>query len=174
PGRRAAGPAGGGPGSGRRRSGSGDPGRRGPPVASARRGRLSARARVQRGRDGDGDGHDRGGRPGQRLPGHQEAEGASDMDERLRISTADAELRSEAAAERFRASAWDAELTDVAVGSLDSPVGELFVAVTPRGLASIAFEGIDRDVFLERLVRELSPRVVATARATDDVRRELD
>jgi methylated-DNA-[protein]-cysteine S-methyltransferase len=96
------------------------------------------------------------------------------MDERLRISTADAERRSHAAAERFRASASDAGLVDVAVGTLDSPVGELFVAVTPRGLASIAFEGIDRDVLLGRLARELSPRVVATARATDDVRRELD
>jgi methylated-DNA-[protein]-cysteine S-methyltransferase len=96
------------------------------------------------------------------------------MDERLRISTADAERRSRAAAERFRASASDAGLVDVAVGTLDSPVGELFVAATPRGLASIAFEGIDRDVLLGRFARELSPRVVATARATDDVRRELD
>ena len=96
------------------------------------------------------------------------------MAERLMLSTADAERRSRAAAERFRASASDAGLVDVAVGTLDSPVGELFVAVTPRGLASIAFEGIDRDVLLGRLARELSPRVVAAARATDDVRRELD
>ena len=86
------------------------------------------------------------------------------MDERLRISTADAERRSHAAAERFRDSASDAGLVDVAVGTLDSPVGELSVAVTPRGLASIAFEGIDRDVLIGRLASELSPRVVTIRR----------
>ena len=34
-----------------------------------------------------------------------------------------------------------AGLLDVAVGALSSPIGELFVAVTPEGLAAIAFEG---------------------------------
>jgi len=96
------------------------------------------------------------------------------MDERLSISTVDADRRSRAAAERFRSAASESGLVDVAVGTLDSPVGELFVAVTPRGLASIAFEGVDRDALLTRFTRELSPRVVAAARATDDVRRELD
>jgi len=96
------------------------------------------------------------------------------MDERLSISAVDADRRSRAAAERFRSAASESGLVDVAVGTLDSPVGELFVAVTPRGLASIAFEGVDRDALLIRFTRELSPRVVAAARATDDVRRELD
>jgi methylated-DNA-[protein]-cysteine S-methyltransferase len=96
------------------------------------------------------------------------------MDERLTIATAEAERRSRDAVERFRAAALDDGLVDVAVGTVDSPVGELFVAVTPRGLASIAFEGVDRDRLMARFARELSPRVVAAARATDDVRRELD
>jgi methylated-DNA-[protein]-cysteine S-methyltransferase len=96
------------------------------------------------------------------------------MDEGLTIATAEAERRSRDAAERFRGAAFDDGLVDVAVGTVDSPVGELFVAVTPRGLASIAFEGVDRDRLMARFVRELSPRVVAAARATDDVRRELD
>jgi methylated-DNA-[protein]-cysteine S-methyltransferase len=87
---------------------------------------------------------------------------------------AEAERRSRDAAVRLRAAAFDDGLVDVAVGTVDSPVGELFVAVTPRGLASIAFEGVDRDRLMARFARELSPRVVATARATDDVRRELD
>jgi methylated-DNA-[protein]-cysteine S-methyltransferase len=65
-------------------------------------------------------------------------------------------------------------LVDVAIGTLDSPVGELFVAVTPRGLAAISFEGADRDAMIARFVRELSPRVLTAAHATDDVRRELD
>jgi methylated-DNA-[protein]-cysteine S-methyltransferase len=96
------------------------------------------------------------------------------MDERLRISATEAAARSRAAAERFRAAAHADGLVDVAVGTVDSPVGELFVAVTPRGVATIAFDGEDRDALLDRLARELSPRVVTAARATDDVRREID
>jgi methylated-DNA-[protein]-cysteine S-methyltransferase len=96
------------------------------------------------------------------------------MDERLRISATEAAARSRVAAERFRAAAHADGLVDVAVGTVDSPVGELFVAVTPRGVATIAFDGEDRDALLDRLARELSPRVVTAARATDDVRREID
>jgi methylated-DNA-[protein]-cysteine S-methyltransferase len=96
------------------------------------------------------------------------------MDEGLTIATEEAERRSRDAAERFRGAAFDDGLVDVAVGTVDSPVGELFVAVTPRGVASISFDGMDRDRLVARFARELSPRVVAAARATDDVRRELD
>jgi methylated-DNA-[protein]-cysteine S-methyltransferase len=96
------------------------------------------------------------------------------MDEGLTIATEEAERRSRDAAERFRGAAFDDGLVDVAVGTVDSPVGELFVAVTPRGVASISFDGMDRDRLMARFARELSPRVVAAARATDDVRRELD
>jgi methylated-DNA-[protein]-cysteine S-methyltransferase len=96
------------------------------------------------------------------------------MDDGVRIAMAEAERRSRDAAVRLRAAAFDDGLVDVAVGTVDSPVGELFVAVTPRGLASIAFEGMDRDRLMARFARELSPRVVAAARATDDVRREID
>ena len=92
----------------------------------------------------------------------------------LRITAAEAERRSRDAADRFRVAAADDGLVDVAVGTLDAPVGQLFVAVTPRGVVSISFEGVDRDVLIDRLSRELSPRVVTAARATDDVRRELD
>ena len=96
------------------------------------------------------------------------------MDERLTISTQEADRRSRQAAQRFRAAAPATGLVDVAVGTMASPVGELLVAVAPRGLAAIAFEGDDRDRVLDRLARELSPRVLMAARATDDVRRELD
>ena len=96
------------------------------------------------------------------------------MDERLTISTKEADRRSQQAVDRFRAAATDRGLVDVAVGTVGSPVGELLVAVTPRGLAAVAFEGDDRDRVLDRLARELSPRVLMAARATDDARRELD
>lgn len=96
------------------------------------------------------------------------------MDERLTISTQEADGRSRQAVDRFRTAASESGLVDVAVATVGSPVGELLVAVTSRGLAAIAFEGDDRDRVLDRLARELSPRVLIAARATDDVRRELD
>jgi methylated-DNA-[protein]-cysteine S-methyltransferase len=65
-------------------------------------------------------------------------------------------------------------LVDVAVTTTDSPIGELLVAVTPRGLASVAFESEDRDELFERFARELSPRVLEAAAPTDEARRELD
>ncbi|HEY6565874.1 MAG TPA: methylated-DNA--[protein]-cysteine S-methyltransferase [Actinomycetota bacterium] len=64
-------------------------------------------------------------------------------------------------------------LVDVAVATMDSPIGELTVAVTPRGLAAIVFEGEDHDAVFDRWARELSPRVLMAAGPTDDARREL-
>ncbi|HET6712762.1 MAG TPA: methylated-DNA--[protein]-cysteine S-methyltransferase [Actinomycetota bacterium] len=65
-------------------------------------------------------------------------------------------------------------LVDVAVATMDSPIGELFVAVTPTGLVSVAFEDEPRDEVLERIVRQISPRVLEVAAPTDEVRRELE
>ena len=62
----------------------------------------------------------------------------------------------------------------MALGTVASPIGELFVAVTPRGLACVAFEGEDRDALIRRFASALSPRVLTAVRATDDVRRQLD
>ncbi len=64
-------------------------------------------------------------------------------------------------------------LLDVAVGTVDSPIGELWVAVTPRGLACVAFDEEYRDCVLERIAREVSPRILPSTRATDPWRREL-
>jgi methylated-DNA-[protein]-cysteine S-methyltransferase len=65
-------------------------------------------------------------------------------------------------------------LVDVAVATMDSPIGELTVAVTTRGLVAIAFDGEDRDAMFERWTRELSPRILMAAGPTDDARRELE
>ena len=86
----------------------------------------------------------------------------------------DAAERSRAAAARFADSASAESLVDVAVATMDSPIGELFVAVTPKGLVSIAFEDEHRDEVLQRLVREVSPRVLEAAGPTDAARRELE
>jgi methylated-DNA-[protein]-cysteine S-methyltransferase len=65
-------------------------------------------------------------------------------------------------------------LLDVALGEIESPVGELLLAVTPRGLAYVAFEDEERDELLAKLSRQLSPRILEHPAATDEVRRQLD
>lgn len=76
------------------------------------------------------------------------------------------------ALERLRARALDEGLLDVAYAELDSPLGELLVAVTPRGLVRIAYE--DEDAVLDELAREVSPRLLRAPERTDEVRRELE
>ena len=86
----------------------------------------------------------------------------------------DADRRAELAAAAVAAAAAERGLLDVAIGEIDSPVGELLLAVTPRGLAYIGFEEEERDELLARLARELSPRILEHPAATDEVRRQLD
>jgi methylated-DNA-[protein]-cysteine S-methyltransferase len=87
---------------------------------------------------------------------------------------AEAERLALAATQQLTAAAADHDLLDVAVAPVDSPIGELFVAVTRHGLACVAFEDEDRDEVMARLARELSPRILEDVAATDAVRRELD
>ena len=70
---------------------------------------------------------------------------------------------------QFRAAALREGLVDVRYDIVDSPVGELFVAATDRGLARISYfpDGME-DV----LARSFGPRVLRLP--LDDVRRELD
>ena len=86
----------------------------------------------------------------------------------------EADRRAEAAAAAFPATAADRGLLDVAIGDVESPVGELLLAVTPRGLAYVAFEDEERDELLARLSRQLSPRILEHPAATDEVRRQLE
>jgi methylated-DNA-[protein]-cysteine S-methyltransferase len=68
-----------------------------------------------------------------------------------------------------------AGLLDVAYATLDSPVGKLLLASTPRGLVRIAYvDGADDDAVLADLAARISPRVLAAPRRLDEPRRELD
>jgi methylated-DNA-[protein]-cysteine S-methyltransferase len=79
------------------------------------------------------------------------------------------------ASEQAIAAARALGLTDVSYAIEPSPVGDLVVAVTPRGLIRIAYNAEERaDEVLEELARRVSPRVVEAPAALDDVRRELD
>ncbi len=85
-----------------------------------------------------------------------------------------AEERSRLLAGALADAASERGLLDVAIGTVDSPIGWLLVAVTERGLSRVAFEDEDRDAVLRELARGLSPRILESARATQEVRRELD
>lgn len=65
-------------------------------------------------------------------------------------------------------------LLDVAIADVGSPIGQLLVAVTRRGLVRVGFENEDRDELLADLAERISPRILETRSATDEVRRELD
>jgi methylated-DNA-[protein]-cysteine S-methyltransferase len=77
-----------------------------------------------------------------------------------------------AAAARFAATA----PADVAYALVDSPVGTLVAARTPRGLACLSYEDHDGgvDAVLDRLAAKLSPRILEAPARLDEVRRELD
>jgi methylated-DNA-[protein]-cysteine S-methyltransferase len=79
------------------------------------------------------------------------------------------------ASERAVSAARALGLTDVSYAIEPSPLGDLLVAVTPRGLISLAYNANERsDRVLEELARRISPRVVEAPAALDVVRRELD
>ena len=70
----------------------------------------------------------------------------------------------------------DLGLLDVAYATLESPVGRLLLAATPRGLVRLAYLDSDEqeDAVLEQLARRVSPRIVSFSRRLDEPRRELD
>lgn len=82
--------------------------------------------------------------------------------------------RSRAAADRLGDLAAAAGLLDVAIADVGSPIGELLIAVTPRGLVRVGFASEDREEILAQLAARVSPRILTSAGATDQVRRELD
>jgi methylated-DNA-[protein]-cysteine S-methyltransferase len=74
---------------------------------------------------------------------------------------------------RFREAAATLGLVDIGFDLVDSPIGELLVASSERGLASIWFDP-DPATDLERLARIGGPRVLRSPRSVGEARRELD
>ena len=65
-------------------------------------------------------------------------------------------------------------LLDVAYTTVDSPVGPLLLAATPKGLVRVAFAVEDHDRVLETLAHRISPRVLRAPGRLDAAARELD
>jgi methylated-DNA-[protein]-cysteine S-methyltransferase len=96
------------------------------------------------------------------------------IEDRLRQAAAAIEAP-EFDGERFAQRALDEELADVAYAHADSPLGELLLAATPRGLACVSYlEFRQEDETLARIAARLSPRVVEAPARLDDARRQLD
>jgi methylated-DNA-[protein]-cysteine S-methyltransferase len=93
---------------------------------------------------------------------------------RTMVTVAEARARARRADDLVREAADRAGLIDVAIGVVDSPLGELFVAVTRKGVACVGFDDQDRAALEDRFADGLSPRVVMSSRVTDDVRKQLD
>jgi methylated-DNA-[protein]-cysteine S-methyltransferase len=72
---------------------------------------------------------------------------------------------------RFREAAAAAGLVDVAFDVIDSPVGELLVATTDRGLCRLSFEPATT---IDSLARTFGARVLRVPRRLEQVRVELE
>jgi methylated-DNA-[protein]-cysteine S-methyltransferase len=91
-----------------------------------------------------------------------------------RAATAPAAEAAEAAAQRFVKEATSTGTADVSYAVEPSPLGDLFVATSPRGLLQIHYEPIDIDKELTRLTTMVSPRILEAPGRLDEVRRQLD
>ncbi|MBB4917279.1 methylated-DNA--[protein]-cysteine S-methyltransferase [Streptosporangium saharense] len=65
-------------------------------------------------------------------------------------------------------------LVDVAYTVVDSPVGRLLLAATPKGLVRVAYQNEDHDRVLEMLASKISPRVLHAPRRLETAVREID
>jgi methylated-DNA-[protein]-cysteine S-methyltransferase len=79
-----------------------------------------------------------------------------------------------AAARRFAEAAAAEGAADVAYVVEPSPVGDLFLAATRRGLLEIGYRGEELDAYLDELAQRVSPRVLEAPGRLDDVRRQLE
>jgi methylated-DNA-[protein]-cysteine S-methyltransferase len=80
----------------------------------------------------------------------------------------------EDAARRFAAAAEAEGTLDVAYALAPSPVGDLFLAASRRGLVEVSFPFDAIETHLERLSSRVSPRVMEAPARLDAVRRQLD
>jgi methylated-DNA-[protein]-cysteine S-methyltransferase len=97
----------------------------------------------------------------------------TDLEQRLR-STFPARLDDERLAADLARRSEAAGLLDVAYATMSSPLGELTVFVTSRGLLRIAYDNEGGDAVMAEVAERLSPRILRVAKRTDEARRQLD
>ena len=97
-----------------------------------------------------------------------------DLERSLRESARASEDDAARAAGRLLERADDAGLVEVAYSTLDTPLGEMLVAGTDRGLVRVALPRESFDDVVEEIAARISPRVVELPGRVDEARRELD
>jgi methylated-DNA-[protein]-cysteine S-methyltransferase len=97
----------------------------------------------------------------------------TDLEQRLRKAPA-AELDRKGVTRALARRAGTSGLLDVAYAELDSPIGELVVFVTPRGLLRVKYADEPIQSVLAEVAARVSPRILRAPSRTDAVRRELD
>ncbi|MEP7040794.1 MAG: methylated-DNA--[protein]-cysteine S-methyltransferase [Chloroflexota bacterium] len=97
----------------------------------------------------------------------------TDLEQRLRDAPV-AELDRKALTTVLAQRAGNAALVDVAYAELDSPIGELIVFVTSRGLLRVKYADEPIEAVLAEVASHVSPRILRAPARTDAVRRELD
>ena len=75
---------------------------------------------------------------------------------------------------RLERDAQDGDLLDLAYRTVDSAVGTLLLAATPRGLVRVAFANEGHDNVLLTLSQQISPRMLEAPSRLDPVARQLD
>jgi len=76
--------------------------------------------------------------------------------------------------DRLVREAQTAGLLDVAYRTIDSPVGTLLLASTAKGLVRVAYTSEDHEKVLERLARDVSPRILHAPARLDAAAKEID
>ena len=98
----------------------------------------------------------------------------TDLEQRLRDGQPDPFLDRPRLTATLSRRAAAARLLDVAYASIDSPLGELTVFVTPRGLLRVAYDNEPGDSVIAEVAEQISPRILRAPARTDEARRQLD
>jgi len=98
----------------------------------------------------------------------------TNLEQQLRDGAADPFLDRRRLASALAQRAFEARLLDVAYAVIDSPLGELTVFVTPRGLLRVAYDNEQGDTVMKEVAEEVSPRILRAAKRTDEARRQID
>jgi methylated-DNA-[protein]-cysteine S-methyltransferase len=76
--------------------------------------------------------------------------------------------------ERLVASATSTGLLDISYRRLDTPVGELLLAATARGLVRVAYARENHDEVLRELAERVSPRILLAPARLDRAARQIE
>lgn len=97
----------------------------------------------------------------------------NDLEQQLRTAPVP-ELDRRALTASLAQRAGEASLLDVAYAEIDSPIGELILFVTPRGLLRVKYADEPIEGVLAEVAARVSPRILRAPARTDEARHELD